>query len=111
MLGISESYEGNIALKSIIRPLEPYSVLTHEQIRLAYWIKQSYNCLLVDALRLMIPAQLRGGRVKEKRVRTVKLADGVDPQLIRAGMLKRTAAPNHLSKKRFSTFCQNQMRR
>ena len=93
VLGISESYEGNIALKSIIRPLEPYSVLTHEQIRLAYWIKQSYNCLLVDALRLMIPAQLRRGRVKEKRVRTVKLADGVDPQLIRAGMLKKDGSP------------------
>ena len=93
VLGISESYEGNIALKSIIRPLEPYSVLTHEQIRLAYWIKQSYNCLLVDALRLMIPAQLRKGRVKEKRVRTVKLADGVDPQLIRAGMLKKDGSP------------------
>ena len=93
VLGISESYEGNIALKSIIRPLEPYSVLTHEQIRLAYWIKQSYNCLLVDSLRLMIPAQLRRGRVKEKRVRTVKLADGVDPQLIRAGMLKKDGSP------------------
>ncbi|MBQ2985363.1 MAG: primosomal protein N' [Clostridia bacterium] len=93
VLGISESYDGNIALKSIIRPMEPYTVLTREQIRLAYWIKQSYNCVLVDALRLMIPAQLRGGRVKEKTIRTVKANPGMDSAQVLAAMLKKDGTP------------------
>ncbi|MBR3038304.1 MAG: DEAD/DEAH box helicase family protein, partial [Clostridia bacterium] len=41
-------------------------------------MQDAYHCLFVDALRLMIPAQLRGMRIKEKRVRTVCLADGLD---------------------------------
>jgi len=93
VLGISDSYEGNIALKSIIRPMEPYTVLTPEQIQLAYWIKQSYNCILVDALRLMIPAQLRGGRVKEKTIRTIKVNSSIEPEQALSAMLKKDGTP------------------
>jgi len=79
VLDVSDSFdEEGVRLKRVSRTLEPYAALTREQIRLAYWIKEWYHCLLVDALRLMIPAQLRGGRVKEKRVSTVCLAPGVD---------------------------------
>ncbi len=84
----SEGPGDGIAAKEILRAMEPYAALTAEQIRLAYWMKESYHCLLVDALRLMIPAQLRGGRVKEKTVRTVRLAPGVDPSAAGATLLK-----------------------
>ncbi len=67
-------------IKDIARIIEPYPVLLQEQIALAEWMKDAYHCLFVDALRLMIPAQLRGMRIKEKKVRTVALADGVDPE-------------------------------
>ena len=66
------------ALKEILRILEPYPVLLPEQIALAEWMRDAYHCLFVDALRLMIPAQLRGQRVREKRVRTVRLSEGLD---------------------------------
>ena len=65
-------------VKDILRIMEPYPVLLPEQIALAEWMQDAYHCLFVDALRLMIPAQLRGGRVHEKRVRTVRLSDGLD---------------------------------
>ena len=65
-------------IKDIARIIEPYTVLLPEQIALAEWMQDAYHCLFVDALRLMIPAQLRGSRVHEKRVRTVRLADGLD---------------------------------
>ena len=65
-------------VKDIARIIEPYPVLLDEQIRLAEWMRDVYHCLFVDALRLMIPAQLRGMRVREKHVRTVRLADGID---------------------------------
>ena len=65
---------GAVTLKNVLRVLEPYPILTSEQIDLAYWMQKSYHCLLVDALRLMIPAQMRGGRVKEKIERTIQLS-------------------------------------
>lgn len=67
-------------IKAILRTLEPFSVLSKEQIALAYWIQESYRCVLVDALRLMIPAELRGGRVKEKTIRTVMLHPQLDQE-------------------------------
>ncbi len=66
-------------IKEIRKIIERYPVLTQEQIALAEWMKDAYHCLFVDALRLMIPAQLRGMRVKEKKIRTVVVAEGVDP--------------------------------
>ena len=78
-----EKTQSPVSLKPLLRVIEPYPILTPEQIELAYWMQKSYYCLLVDALRLMIPAQLRGSRVKEKIERTVRLTspDQVDEQL------------------------------
>lgn len=64
--------------KDVISIIEPYPVLLPSQLELCRWMQNVYHCLSVDALRLMIPSQLRGSKVREKRERTVKLADGVD---------------------------------
>lgn len=50
-------------------------VFSEEQLELSKWIRRAYHSLWVDALRLMIPAQLRGERVSEKVVRTVRIKD------------------------------------
>ena len=49
-------------------------ILNENQIALAEWMKTRYNCTLADALRQMIPAEIRGERVKEKSVRVASLA-------------------------------------
>ena len=67
-------------LKDIQKIIERYPVLLPDQIALAEWMKDAYHCLFVDALRLMIPAQMRGMRVKEKKIRTVRIAEGIDPE-------------------------------
>ncbi len=69
-------------IKDVSRIIERYPVLLPDQIALAEWMKDAYHCLFVDALRLMIPAQMRGMRVREKKVRTVMLAGGVDPEAV-----------------------------
>ncbi len=80
VLSLSENPpEEGVRAKPVSRVIEPYPVLTQEQIELARWMQQSYHCVLVDALRLMIPAQLRGGRIQEKKLRLVRLADGIEP--------------------------------
>ncbi len=69
-------------IKDIAKIIERYPVLLPDQIALAEWMKDAYHCLFVDALRLMIPAQMRGMRVREKKVRTVMLPEGVDPEAV-----------------------------
>lgn len=66
--------------KDVAKIIERYPVLLPDQIALAEWMKDAYHCLFVDALRLMIPAQMRGMRIKEKKVRTVALSEDVDPE-------------------------------
>lgn len=53
-------------------------VILPELIALAEWMKKRYNCLFVDALRLMIPSEMRGARVREKNVRVAELLMPVD---------------------------------
>lgn len=52
--------------KSVLKCLEPYTLFNANQLKLASWMAENYNCLLIDALRTMIPSEIRGGRVKER---------------------------------------------
>ena len=70
--------QGEYEIKSVARTLEDYCALDKEQIELARWICKAYHCTMAQALRLMIPAQLRGMRISEKKIRCVKIKDGAD---------------------------------
>lgn len=86
---ICAEYDTGFEVKDVIRTMEPYPALLPDQVELAKWIARAYHCTLCDALRLMLPAQLRGSRVKEKTVRTVCIAEGADTERIRASLLKK----------------------
>ncbi|MGI6154196.1 MAG: replication restart helicase PriA, partial [Christensenellaceae bacterium] len=60
-------------IKPILSVLESFSALSAEQIELGQFIAKKYNTTLAAALRLMIPAQLRGGRVSQKTQQYVYL--------------------------------------
>ena len=62
-------------IKPILRKAEGFAALLPEQVRLASWMAQRYHCLMVDALRLMIPAQIRGDRVHEKTLGVAVLTE------------------------------------
>ncbi len=74
--GLPEGFGLAGALKDVSGALEDYPALSREQLELAQWMKEEYSCRLIDALRLMIPAQLRGARVQEKSARTARLTLG-----------------------------------
>ena len=82
-----------LRLKRIHSLIDPVPVLLEDQLRLALWIRSAYNCLLVDALRLMIPAVLRGERAKVKTVRTVAVVPGIDPKAAEEELLKADGTP------------------
>ena len=60
-------------VKEIIAPVQDYPVVLPELMRLAHWMHERYLCNLVDALRLMIPSELRNGSVHIRRQRMARL--------------------------------------
>lgn len=72
VLGLSDtcSYKSD-QIKSIASVLSDFAALTEGQIHLAMLMRRYYHTTLAAALRLMFPAELRGGRVKDKFEREV----------------------------------------
>ncbi|MCI5772832.1 MAG: primosomal protein N' [Clostridiales bacterium] len=61
-------------VKNILAPLEDYPALLPQLVALAQEIREKTHCPLCEALRLMLPAQMRGGRVKVKTETCLQLA-------------------------------------
>ena len=61
-------------LRAVIRPLEEYAAIPPELMALAREMAAQDHCPMAETLRLMLPAQMRGGRVRVKTVRTAQLA-------------------------------------
>jgi primosomal protein N' (replication factor Y) len=60
-------------IKDILRPIEDTPLVLPELIELAKWLKSTCHSTMASALRLMIPSQLRGERIREKTVRYARL--------------------------------------
>ena len=72
-------------LRSVLGPARETPVVPPELMDLAAWMRRRYLCNWVDALRLMIPAELRGGRVGERTRRMARLLlDGEGMERFRA---------------------------
>ncbi len=65
-------------IKEIIAPLEPYPVLLPSLIEAAREIREQTKCPLCEALRLMIPPQMRAGKVKIKTEKCFQLSFPVE---------------------------------
>ena len=79
-------------IRDILRPLETYPAVLPALIDLAYWLCDQTHCLLVEALRLMIPAQMRGGRVQVKNTQMARLLlplEALDAAVEAQGRAKR----------------------
>ncbi len=60
-------------IRDILGPVRDYAVVLPELMALADWMHRRYLCNLVDALRLMIPSEMRGGRVRARTRRYAHL--------------------------------------
>ena len=61
-------------IKPILRPLEEYPAVLPVLIELGREMAKTSHCPLSETLRLMLPAAMRGGRVKEKTEPAARLA-------------------------------------
>lgn len=51
-------------LKEIIKPLDDFPAVSQDLLQLGQFMRREYNLRWVDVLRLFIPAEMRGNRVK-----------------------------------------------
>jgi len=98
----STSFEKD-KVKSVAKRLDDIAAISQELLQLATYLKYNYNLKMVDILRLFIPSQMRGGRIKELKRFFVSIADEyVDKtvqDLMRQGLIKSTA------QNRIDIFC------
>ena len=74
VLGLTaESELPEAKIKDVIRPLEDYAAIPEELIALAQDMARDAHCPLAETLRLMLPAQMRGGRVHVRTEKAVQL--------------------------------------
>ena len=79
-------------LKKIIRCPDEFPVIGKECLELARFVKETYHVPFALALRQFIPAELRGGRVKEKIVRFATLSSEISPVAMVAELRKGSTA-------------------
>ena len=60
-------------VKSVLGAVQDYPVVLPELMELADWMHRRYLCNLVDALRLMIPSEMRNGKVHIRTRRYARL--------------------------------------
>ena len=84
-------------LRPIGRLLDDDPAILPPLMELAHWMVSQYHCLWVEALRLMIPAQMRGQRVKEKTARAARLTLPGPDALSLAQLWKRRAPQQALA--------------
>ncbi len=91
VLGLSEDCDLDEArVKDVLRPLEDYAAVPAELMELAGQMAEDAHCPLAETLRLMLPAQMRGGRVRVKTERTARLAVPPEQALAAADSEKRS---------------------
>ncbi|MCR4887453.1 MAG: primosomal protein N' [Clostridiales bacterium] len=68
-------------IRPVLSTLEAYPAVLPKLMELAFEIREKAHCPLCEALRLMLPAEMRGGRVKVKTEECARLqipADRID---------------------------------
>ena len=61
-------------LKQIIRPLDDFCAISEDLLKLSDFMRKEYHLRWVDVLRLFIPAEMRGNRVRSLYRQQVRLA-------------------------------------
>ncbi|MBR3741499.1 MAG: primosomal protein N' [Clostridia bacterium] len=78
-------------IKPVLAALEEYPALLPQLMELAQEIKEKSHCPLCEALRLMLPAEMRGGRVKVKTEEYAQLA--IPPERVEEAIQSQKRAP------------------
>ncbi len=67
-------------LKNIIKQLDDFPAVSEDLLRLGQFMRNEYNLRWADVLRLFVPAEMRGNRVKTLSKKVAQLSVGVTLQ-------------------------------
>ena len=87
-------------LKPVLRRVEPFAALRPDQMALATWMRNTYQCTLAEAFRLMLPAQARRDRIAPKtQLFVFRAREGYPPKCtaLQRELLDSLAEPKPLS--------------
>ena len=87
-------------LKPVLRRVEPFAALRADQLALATWMRETYQCTLAEAFRLMLPAQARRDRIAPKtQLFVCRAREGYPPKCtaLQRELLDSLAEPQPLS--------------
>lgn len=62
-------------VKQIIKPLDEYPLILPEMFSLVTELKKEYNLRIIDILHLIVPSQIRSGKVKQQTVKNCFLTE------------------------------------
>ncbi len=94
-LRLADTPPEGVKPRDILRPLEKYPALLPQLVDLAMWLTETTHCLPVEAIRLMLPAEMRGERVRVREVEMARLA--IDGDTLEAEKLAVKKAPRALA--------------
>lgn len=96
-------------LKEIIRPLDDFAAVSSDLLDLGKFMRQEYHLRWADVLRLFIPAEMRGNRVKELSKKQAFLAENYNLDDILSSLKPNAARQRDLVTflfKNGATFCE-----
>ena len=79
-------------LKRITSVLDDFSALSDETLKLAEFVRDTYHVPFALSLRQFIPSELRGGKVREKTVAAVRLAESLSVEEMLSSLRKSATA-------------------
>ena len=85
-------------VRNVSRPLEDYAAVPPELMKLAKQMAIDAHCPLAETLRLMLPSQMRGGRIHVRTERTVRITVSKEKALHAADLEKRSLKRSALLK-------------
>ena len=78
-------------IKKIVKVMDSYPVITAEMMQLMAFMRKRYNLRIIDVLRLFIPSQMRGGKVKELVQKFVCIDETCDEQIKESAIMQKQA--------------------
>lgn len=99
VIELTESSELSLdKVKNIIGVMDAYPVITPEMMKLMEYMRKRYNLRIIDVLRLFIPSQMRGGKVKELVQKIVCIDDKI-PVVIKENAVMQKQAYEYVKER------------
>ena len=96
-------------IKSVIGALDPFPVITPEQLKIAEFMRKRFHIGYADCIRLFLPAELRSGKVGEVIIEVVSVENETELKEFQLTLRKTATKQNTFTNKNSASWsiCSN----